>query len=219
MKLSKRLSAIFKMFSGDVAADVGSDHGKLIISLFLEGKIKKGYAIEKKKGPFTRLKQEIDNYSLSNDVIPMFSDGISDLKEDVDSVIIAGMGGHLIVKILKAHPDKLKNVTNIYIDAHNGLEEVRREITKLGYKIVKEQMVYEDDIYYELIAFRKGNSGDMSDIEYKYGPLLIKEKSDLYINKHLSRIKEIDNLLNNKSLPEDRRQTLIEEELELGKIL
>lgn len=219
MKLSKRLSAIFDMFSGEVAADVGSDHGKLIISLFLEGKIKKGYAIENKKGPFTRLKQEIDNYNLSNDVIPVFSDGISDLKEDVDSVIIAGMGGHLIVKILKAHPDKLKNVTNIYIDAHNGLEEVRREITRLGYKIVKEQMVYEDDIYYELIAFKKGNSGDMNDIEYKYGPLLIKEKSDIFVNKHLSRIKEIDNLLNNKSLPEDRRQTLIEEQLELGKIL
>ena len=219
MKLSKRLSAIFDMFSGEVAADVGSDHGKLIISLFLEGKIKKGYAIENKKGPFTRLKQEIDNYNLSNDVIPMFSDGISDLKEDVDSVIIAGMGGHLITKILKAHPDKLKNVTNIYVDAHNGLEEVRKEITNLGYKIVKEQMVYEDDIYYELIAFKKGNSEDMSDIEYKYGPLLIKEKSDLFINKHLSRIKEIDNLLNNKSLPEDRRQALMEEELELGKIL
>ena len=219
MKLSKRLSAIFDLFSGEIAADVGSDHGKLIISLFEQGKIKKGYAIDNKKGPFTRLKQEIENHNIINNVIPMLSDGISELPNDVDSVIIAGMGGHLIVNILQSHQEKLSNVQRIFVDAHNGLYEVRKNITELGYHISKEQILLEDGIYYEIIEFEKGAKDCLSDDECEYGPFLIKEKSPIFIQKHKERIAQIEKIISEKDIPEERRNNLLEEKRRLESIL
>ena len=219
MKLSKRLSAIFDMFSGEVAADVGSDHGKLIISLYEEGKIKKGYAIDNKVGPFSRLKKEIEKHNILNNVIPMLSDGISELPEDVDSVIIAGMGGHLIIKILESHKDKLTNVKNIFVDAHNGLYEVRKSISNLGYHIYKEEILLEDDIYYEIIAFEKGESPELSEDEYEYGPILLKEKNNVFIHKHRDRIYQIEKILSEENIPEARKESLLKEKRRLESII
>ena len=125
MKLSKRLQAIYDMIPSGVAADVGSDHGKLIISLFEGGVISKGYAIENKKGPYSRLVKAIKDSGCEDHIIPMLSDGISELPSDVDIVVLAGMGGINIIDILKAHPSKLKNVGTIVVDAHNAIPEMR----------------------------------------------------------------------------------------------
>ncbi len=72
MKLSKRLQAIYDMVPSGVAADVGSDHGKLIISLFEGGVISKGYAIENKKGPYTRLVKAIEDSGCQDHIFLMF---------------------------------------------------------------------------------------------------------------------------------------------------
>ena len=101
MKLSKRLQAIYDMVPNGVVADIGSDHGKLIISLFQNGIISKGYAIENKKGPYSRLVKAIEDSGCSDSIVPMFSDGISELPSDVDTIVIAGMGGFNIIEILK----------------------------------------------------------------------------------------------------------------------
>ena len=55
IKISKRLETIASMVPKSVVADIGSDHGKLMIELFNSGKITKGYAVENKKGPYNRL--------------------------------------------------------------------------------------------------------------------------------------------------------------------
>ena len=99
MKLSKRLQSIYDMVPSGVTADVGSDHGKLIISLFENGVISKGYAIENKKGPYNRLVKAINTHGVQDNVIPMLSDGISELPTDVDTVVIAGMGGFNVIDI------------------------------------------------------------------------------------------------------------------------
>ena len=218
MKLSKRLQAIYDMVPMGIAADVGSDHGKLIISLFENGVITKGYAIENKVGPFNRLKKEIENHHLLDDVIPMLSDGITDLPICVDTVIIAGMGGMNIIKILQAHPSKLKNVQTIIVDAHNAIPEMRRAVCKLGYIIAEEGMVFEDGIYYEIIKFIRGEVAYLDEPDFEFGPKLRSEKSALFKAKYLSRINEIDNLLS-KKLPEERVNELLNEKQRIQKVL
>lgn len=204
MKLSKRLQAIFDMVPRGIAADVGSDHGKLIISLYEEGIIVKGYAIENKIGPFNRLVASIKEHQLIDEIIPLLSDGISELPALVDTVIIAGMGGNNIIKILKAHPNKLKNVKTIIIDAHNAIPEVRREISNMGYIIADEDIVFEDNIYYEIIKFIKGDIAYLNEPDLEFGPKLRNEKSITFIEKYRSRIIEIDNLIALGNLPENR---------------
>lgn len=219
MELSKRLQALYDMVPEGVAADVGSDHGKLIISLYENGVISHGYAIENKKGPYDRLVKEITNHGLLNNVVPMLSDGISDLPNDVDTVIIAGMGGMNIIKILQAHPSKLKNVKTIVVDAHNAIPEMRRAVCKMGYIIADEDMVHEDDIYYEIIKFIRGECAYLDDPDFEFGPKLRNEKSALFKAKYRERLLEIDNLLSINKLPPQRIAELNNEKARIKKVL
>ena len=219
MKLSARLQAIYDMVPQGIAADVGSDHGKLIISLFENGVITKGYAIENKTGPFNRLVKEIESHHLLDDVIPMLSDGITDLPSCVDTVIIAGMGGMNIIKIINAHPLKLKNVQTIIVDAHNAVPEMRRAICKIGYIIAEEQIVEEDGIYYEIIKFIRSDVAFYTDKDMEFGPILRLEKSTTFKQKYEARIHEIEYLLNNKSLPEKKINVLYKEKERILKVI
>ena len=219
MKLSKRLQTIYDMVPTGVAADVGSDHGKLIISLFQNGVISKGYAIENKKGPYSRLKKSISECGLLNNVIPMFSDGISELPSDVDIVIIAGMGGFNILEILKSHPQKLKNVKTIIVDAHNAIPELRKQVCKMGYIIADEDIVNDGGKYYEIIKFIAGECAYLDDPDYEFGPVLRNEKSLTFKEKYQTRIKEIDKLLSKEKLSSERIAVLNKEKERIIKVL
>lgn len=219
MKLSKRLQSIFNMVPHGVVADVGSDHGKLIISLFEDGIITKGYAIENKKGPFLRLEKAIKSHKAEDYITCMFSDGISELPSDVDVLVIAGMGGNNIVEILKSHPNHLKNIKTIIVDAHNAVPYLRKEVCKLGFVIADEAIVFEDDIYYEIIKFNAGNTAYLDDPDMEFGPMLRKEKSCEFTNKYRNRITEIDNLLSNSSIPAERKMKLNAEKERIRNIL
>ena len=219
MKLSKRLQAIYDMVPSGVAADVGSDHGKLIISLFEGGVISKGYAIENKKGPYTRLVKAIKDSGCEANIIPMLSDGISELPKDVDTVILAGMGGTNIVDILKAHPGKLKNVRTIVVDAHNAIPEMRKAICKMGYIIADEDIVEDAKKYYEIIKFVAGECAYLDESDYEFGPVLRNEKSCTFKEKYNSRIHEINRLLLTKNLPEKKIQALNHEMERIRQVL
>lgn len=219
MKLSKRLLTIQEMVPGGIAADVGSDHGKLIISLCQNNIILKGYGIENKKAPYTRLSKAILEAGLKDKITALYSDGISELPNDVDVVIIAGMGGSLIIDILKSHIEKLVNVKTIIIDAHNSVDKVREEIVSLGYFIQDEKLVFEDDIYYEIIRFDIGRSSPLDELDIDFGPILRKQKSPLFIQKYQQEIFEINNLLTITNLPENRKNDLRAKKIRLESVL
>ena len=208
MKLSKRLSVIKEMVPSGVVADVGSDHGKLIISLLEDKVILKGYGIENKKAPFSRLEKAIEDAHAKEQLTALFSDGISELPSDVDVVVIAGMGGHLIINILESHPEKLTNVKSIVVDAHNSVDKVRKSIVSLGYFIKDEKVVFEDDIYYEIIRFDKGESKSLDELDYEFGPILRREKSDLFRQKYQTMLVDLKTLLSKDNLPQTRRDEI-----------
>ena len=208
--LSKRLKTIKDMIPSVITMDVGADHGYLILSLIEEEIIPYGYAVENKKGPYETLVKNINSYPrLKDKITPIFSDGIKDIKDDVKCVVLAGLGGILINNILTKDLTKLKNVEYLVVDAHNALYEVRKKITSLGYLIDDEIILKEDDIYYEIIRFKKGESNYLDDDDY-FGPILRKKKDDIYKEKWNNKINEIDNLLN-KDLPISRKNELEKE--------
>ena len=216
--LSKRLQAIHDMLPKGVTADIGSDHGKLMIALFKSGKITKGYAIENKKGPYQRLVKALEEEQLIDDIVPLFSDGIEDLPPEVKNIVLAGMGGDLIVKILKKHPEKLKLVSTIIVDAHNAIAKVREEISQMGFVIADEKIIKEDDKYYEIIKFIRSDIAVYTNEDIEFGPILRNEKCATFKEKYSERIAEIDNLLH-KDLPEARVQELLNEKQRIQNIL
>ena len=201
------------------AADIGADHGKLMIALFETGKIPHGYAVENKKGPYNRLVKALEERNLEEDIVPLFSDGISDIPNTVSTLIIAGMGGGLIINILKAHPEKLKYVNTIIVDPHNQVPEVREYLSSIGFVIAEEKIIREDGIYYEIIKFLKGDVAYLSDQDLEFGPLLRNEKCAAFKEKYSSRIDQINHLLENKSLPKEKVNSLINERTRIENVL
>lgn len=219
MTLSKRLQAIYDMVPYSVTADIGSDHGKLMIALFNDGRIPKGYAIENKKGPYNRLTEALKEAHIEEDVVPLFSDGITDLPISVSTIVLAGMGGETILKILNDHPEKLKLVQTIIVDAHTSVPKLRKEISEMGFVIADEQIVEEDHIYYEIIKFIRSDVAYYSENDLEFGPILRKEQSCLFKAKYEARLQEIDYLLLNKALPENKINVLCEEKKRIFSII
>ena len=219
MNLSKRLATIQQMCPKGVVADIGADHGKLIISLVANGIATHGFAIENKKGPFERLVSAIESSGYKNKITPIFGDGIEKIPDSVNTLVLAGMGGLNIISILTKHRNKLGKIETIIVDAHNSIPQMREEISKLGFSIADEKIVFEDDIYYEIIKFIKSDHAFYSEIDLEFGPILRTQKSSMFKAKYESRIKEINNLISSKKLPESRIKELLFEKDKIGKVL
>ncbi len=219
IRISKRLSIICDMVPSSVVADIGSDHGKLMIALAESGKIRKGFAVENKEGPFERLRSNLIRYHVDDIVTPLFSDGIKDITRDVSTIVIAGMGGQTIVNILKAHPEKLISVKTIIIDAHTAVPFARKEICQMGFAIADEKIVKEDGIFYEIIKFIKAEKAIISDEDLEFGPILRHEKSATFKEKYQSRILEIDAILAKGELPPARIASLNAEKQRLERYI
>ena len=211
VKLSLRLKTIFDMVPSSVVADIGADHGKLIISLFEQGVITHGYAVENKIGPYERLKKALEDHCCDTFIIPMFSNGISELPEDVSTVIIAGMGGNLIIDILKAHEERLGNVKTIIIDAHSCVPKIRKEICDMGFIIADEKIIKEDGIFYEIIKFIRSGKALYGENDFEFGPILRTEKCATFKEKYKQRIDEIDAIISSEGVPSNRLNDLINE--------
>ena len=217
--LSQRLQTIYKMVPKGIAADIGADHGKLIIALFEGGIISHGYAVENKKGPYNTLVKALKEKDLLDDIVPLFSDGIKDLPKSVHTVIIAGMGGNLIIDILKKYPEKTQQISTLIIDAHTCIPKVREEVSKMGFVIADEKMVREDGVFYEIIKFVRADIAFYGENDLEFGPILRSEKSATFKEKYQNRILEIDRLLKNKDLPLGRVDELSKEKKRIQSIL
>lgn len=196
---SLRLSKIASLVSYDTVFDVGADHGELEKILSLCDNIKKIYAVENKKGPFLNLSHNVEGLTK---VTSLLSNGIKDLKEDVNSLVIAGMGGINIVEILLENEDKLQNVKEIILEPHSDYELVRRILVVLDYKIDEEIKVTEAGKNYLITRFIKGKTTYSNDV-YRYGLHYNEESNNLdelkVINKRVKstliekKLKELEN--------------------------
>ena len=164
-------------------ADVGCDHGYLIVEAFKNHEIDYAIAIDNKQGPLDSAKYNILKYGFNNNVRFSLSSGISDIDDDTEVVIIAGMGGLLINQIIKDDIDKLMNVKRLVIEANRNQYDCRKYLSSIGYYISDEEIVLENNKFYQIIIFEKNNEliNNYSEQELLYGPILLKERKPLFI--------------------------------------
>ncbi|MFA5542722.1 MAG: class I SAM-dependent methyltransferase [Bacilli bacterium] len=161
-------------------ADIGCDHGYLIKEAIKNGAVY-AQAIDNKIGPLTTAKKNLLKFE--NQVDFSLSSGIKNLDPRVEVIVIAGMGGQLIINIIDEDNSKLNNVKRIITQANKNQFELRKYMSeKAGFKIVSEKIIEEDSIYYEIIVFEKG-SANYSDDELYFGPYLLVNKDDIFIKK------------------------------------
>lgn len=177
----KRLETITKYIEEtDIVADIGCDHGYLLQIAIKNKNIKKGYAIDNKQGPLNSAKNNLDKF---DNVDFILSDGLKNVNNsDINCVVIAGMGGMLINSIINDSIDKFKCINKLILCPNRNVDKVRLFLVENGFKIIDEDIVFEDGKYYELIIATIGEQ-KLSLNEMFFGPILLEKKSNIFINK------------------------------------
>lgn len=176
--LSKRLRMNASLVTeGYRLADVGTDHGYIPIALVQEEKIPSALAMDVNPGPLWRAQQHIQEYGLDSLIHTRLSDGVKNLQPaEADSVLIAGMGGALIVKILEEGKEVLSSVKELILQPQSEIDKVRHYLEQAGYVIVKEDMVLEEGKYYPVMKAELGKMQYDREIFYQYGKLLLEQQ-------------------------------------------
>ncbi|MGI6054188.1 MAG: tRNA (adenine(22)-N(1))-methyltransferase [Clostridium sp.] len=220
IKLSERLLAIASLVpEGSVAADVGTDHGYVPIWLVEKGICPSAIAMDVRKGPLERAKDHVREAGLSGRIDLRLSDGLEKLLPgEADAIVIAGMGGGLMVRILEAGAAVFASweagKQRLILSPQSEPELVRHFLEDHGFSIYRERMVMEDGKYYVILEAGRGTMRLERDFCYIYGRYLI-EKKDPVLRAYLEREKRMTSELI-KTLSDTIRATAVQASQEVN---
>lgn len=183
VQMSERLRTVAGMVTpGNRLADIGTDHGFVPICLVENGIVPSALAMDVNEGPLRRAEEHIREHGLLDQIETRLSDGLEKLgRDEADTVLIAGMGGGLTVRILSGgRPDACvipDGVRELVLGPQSEISSVRRYLASQRWKIADEKMVLEDGKYYQLIRAERGSvSFALTAAEAEYGPVLLRER-------------------------------------------
>lgn len=153
MKLSHRLETIASFVRrGSKIADIGTDHGYVPIRLVEEGTAVSALAMDVRKGPLERACAHVREHGLTDRIELRLSDGLVALRPgEADCVIIAGMGGELVIRILEEGKELWGSVGQWVLSPQSDIDEVRRYLLDNSFSIKRESMIEEDGKYYTIM--------------------------------------------------------------------
>lgn len=154
MQLDPRLAKCAAFVRAGVrVADIGTDHGYLPIALLQNGKAVFVIAADINKDPLDSAVRNAAKYGVSDKMRFVLSDGLHGLTAaDVDDVIIAGMGGELILRIISeaewlCAPDK-----HLILQPMTTAAQLRSGLAALGFEIEREEAVYDGKKIYSVLS-------------------------------------------------------------------
>lgn len=158
IKLTPRLRAAADWVpEGARLCDVGTDHAYLPTALTLEKRISHAIASDIRKGPLERAAATLVRYGLtSQQVETRLCPGLEGVHAgEGDAVTICGMGGEMIVGILRAAPWTKQGV-RLILQPQRSQDELRLWLKENGYRILSEKVVCEPPRWYTLILAEGG---------------------------------------------------------------
>ncbi|MFR9274742.1 tRNA (adenine(22)-N(1))-methyltransferase [Finegoldia magna] len=196
-----RLEEIIKLVDEySIVADIGTDHGIVPYELVKSAKAKKVIASDISEKSLDKLREKLDYLDEPEKIVLNVSDGLDNLNEyQVDTIIISGMGGNLIVDILNKNLDIAKSANCLILGANNSLALLRRFLHENSFEIIEEVDLFENDKYYQIIKAKVGKQLFVNEYEYEFGKYLIDNKSE-YLKKYINQqIENKNNILSNLS--------------------
>ena len=192
--ISNRLSSIASLVKKDmVVADIGSDHAFLPIYLIENKLALKVYASDNKKGPLNQARNNIDQAMLNDQIITYLSDGLDALPQDVDIIIIAGMGVDTIIKILDKHLDKLKHIKQLIVQPNNNVFLMRQWVNDNQF-LIEDELLIKEYKYYQILAINPQIKAKYSDKEVYFGPILLEKNDDTFNKYHHDMYRKLKQL-------------------------
>ncbi|KOY77967.1 uncharacterized protein RZ75_07270 [Apilactobacillus kunkeei] len=227
-KLSQRLKVVADFVpQNSRVADIGSDHAYLPVYLMKQKQIEFGIASEVAKGPLDNAIQEIKAEGLSDRIDTRLADGLLSVQPEdkIDCVTIAGMGGTLIKNILENGKSHLSGDELLILQPNVGEDRLRTWLMNNQYQISDETILREDGHTYEIIVAKKTDEPvKYTEQEIKFGPFLLKQHSDVFVEKWENEIERIEMVIDQMNLakhdkPVDKINSMKKEIEEIKEVL
>ncbi|WP_024295252.1 tRNA (adenine(22)-N(1))-methyltransferase [Lacrimispora indolis] len=220
MKLSRRLETIASFVpEGSRVADIGTDHGYIPIHLVQEGKAKHAIAMDVREGPLLRARAHIQEAGLQNYVEVRLSDGLLKLEQnEADCVVIAGMGGELMIHILEEGRDLWESISCWVLSPHSELDKVRRFLEEEAFFIWRETMIKEEGKYYSVMGVSRkpgAAAADGREISYRYGRGMLESKDPVLKEYLIKEEEQLEQIMSGLSVSETESARRRMEELKL----
>lgn len=202
MQLSTRLSALVQYVpQGSRVIDVGTDHAYIPIYLIKNNIAISCLATDINAGPLKKAAYNIKQYGIDQIRLKQTNglEGVS--KADGDVVMISGMGGYLIIDILERAKELVSGIKKLILQPQQDIDEVRKYLHQIGFRIEDEDFVIDDEKYYTVIVAVHGSEHYEHDYEYIYGKCLIKKSLPVFkewLIKKEEKLEEISATLQDK---------------------
>lgn len=181
--LSERMLRTAAMVSrGTTVADVGCDHAYTSVYLIEQGIATGVVAMDVNKGPLAKARENVDKFGMQDKIDLRLSDGLEKLAPgEADTILIAGMGGPLMERILAAYPATLSKAKELVLQPQSEVASLRRFVQKQGFRITEEDMLKEDGKFYVMMHAVPTEETQQYEeaCDYEYGKLLMEESNEV----------------------------------------
>ena len=195
--ISKRLRKVAGFVPRDAKIlDVGSDHAYLPIYLIQQGKISSAIAGEVVEGPYQSAVTNVADNQMSDKISVRLANGLAafEVEDQIDVIVIAGMGGGLIADILDNGSAKLASVKRLILQPNNREDELRRWLCGQRFSNYKEAIVEENGKFYEIMIAEQGYQVLNAEQE-RFGPYLMREQSAVFLDKWQREVDKLEKAL------------------------
>ena len=187
IELSKRMQSVADMIQPcDAVGDIGCDHAFVSIYLVEQRIAKRVIASDVRRGPIAIAKRNIEAMNLSDQIEIRMGDGLDTIVPgEVNAVVLAGMGGMLMIDILERGEEVVTRCDQLVLQPQSDIEKARRYLAEKGYHLADEQMLIDAGKYYNLLDVRvhemvQKDEYDCSKLAddwcYMYGGSLLRKK-------------------------------------------
>lgn len=170
--MTERLKQLYSMIpqNGKGVADIGTDHGLIPILLAENGYTGNIFASDIAQAPLARARSAAEAAGVLQKIHFEQSDGLDFCPADqVDCVLITGMGGDNICRILD-HCDWIFHGGHVFLfQPMTHAEVLRYWLVHNDFKISREVLISEGEHLYQAFSATAGKSRTYQDIEYLIG--------------------------------------------------
>lgn len=201
--LGERLAACAELVrNGKRVADIGTDHAYLPIWLIKSEKIPSAIAADLRQGPLQSARDNALKYDVSDKLSLKLSDGLEDINSsEVDDVVMAGLGGELILRIVRETEWLKNNGKRLILQPMTSVTKLREGLRDEGFTVVEEKIACENRKIYSAFAVEYTAENENKEELFSHMGIIRPEDHGAreYANYRIKKLnKEIKGLVKNK---------------------
>ncbi len=203
--LTPRLKTIAELIdNSEKMADIGTDHAYLPVCLTDCGKCKTAIASDIRTGPLERANATVKKYNMNGLIELRFGAGLETITKDdnVDTIVIAGMGGLVISDIINSSKEIVKAAKHVILQPMTMVPELRTYLYSAALGTIDEYLAFENEKIYNIISLKinpNAKPTELTDAEALVGRSLIESRPNGFDKYLKSLVHKLENQISGLS--------------------